>query len=303
MLGLHVKLHAAEGTAGGEGTEECPVNGSLLTCAGTLARVRDALAREAYEPGGRDKSLAHAPERAAAARLEELYPGLGRMFLAAHEFHRRAAAWAVTGGSPAFPVPPAAGVLFCGAGLPVPGEPLHARAASAAPAARFAYIDADDQVADVNEGALAGERVAVGTAWPGDPRAVLGTPACAALLDAGPASVHLVMMASRWPAGLAAAAVAGYARLLPPGSTVALSLVVPDPGEAGRRMAQDGALAGSPGYAHSQQDVAAWFTGAGMRLHPSGVQPARAFGRDWAAAYRLVPRLPGRVMAAAGLVP
>jgi hypothetical protein len=100
---------------------------------------------------------------------------------------------------------------------------------------------------------------------------------------------------------MAAEAVAGYAKLLPEGSTLVMSLVVPDPCEDGRQMMRDAGRAGGPGYCHTREDVASWFEGAGLRLREPGVAPVRAIARPWVEPYRIAPLVPGRPVGAVGI--
>lgn len=239
-------------------------------------------------------------ERDIAGELRVRYKGLGRMMEAANEWHRLMAAQAVTGlrGAPA-----AAGLVFCGAGLRPPGLPLHAYAAQVTRPVRVVYSDPGQRTADVNEEFLAAPsdgQVAVSVARSIDPAAVLGAPPVKELLGLGPVSLHLVICPSRWPPQKAPAAIAGYGRGLPSGSTLCLTVVIPDRDEDGRltpeaaEMTRAASLAGGPGYAHTAADVTAWVKGAGLEL-PQDVDLVRTF--------RVAPRVPGRVYGAVAVVP
>ena len=288
------------------------MNSLRLTDSRTAAGVRYALA------GGRKWALTR--ELEIAEYLGREYPQLGLVIEAGYAFHRRAARTAAAGGDERFPVDPAAVLVFAGAGLPAPGGPLHALAAAQSPGIRAVYSNPDARVSDICALAYGGDpAVSVVTARSLDADAVLGAAArsldpslvpeggdavTAALAALGPVSLHVVMVPSRWPPDLAPGAVARYGELLPAGSTFALSLVVPDPGERGLKMATvDAALAGGPAFAHTAQDVGEWIGKAGMALHPDDVSPARAFGRGWARAYLFAPRVPGRMFGAFAAVP
>ena len=281
------------------------MDGPPLADAGTVSGVRDALAWWPQTP-----KCAVAGEREMAAWLLSRHAKLDGIIRAGLEFHRKAALWALKGSAEA---PPAAGAVFLASGFPAPGEPpgcgpLHARASMVFPGARVVYVDADARVAEVNADAYAAEpRVSVMRERAMDPAAVLGedpvTPA-RLLLERGPVSVHAVLSPARWPPDLAPGVLAGYARLMPAGSTFCISLVVPDEDTRGGQLTEDASKAAGPAYSYTPRDVREWIEGAGMRLHPEGVRPARAWGKaSWADPYRVAPAVPGRPVTAVGIVP
>jgi hypothetical protein len=274
------------------------VNSPPLFDTGAVARVREALL------GGH---IAYDRERNVAAWLEERYPGLGEMVAASMRCHADAALQAVTGKLGA---PPAAGVIFTAAGVqpppPRPGEParrpLHAAAAEAAPRARYVYFELDEGVADTNVQLLAGDgraRVASAPSW--DPGRLLAAPQARELTRTGPVSVHVILAAARWPGDVAAQVTAEYARLLPKGSTLVMSLLVADECEAGREMMRDSGTVGSRCYCHTDDDMRGWFEGAGLRLRKPGVASVRAIARPWVEPYRIAPLIPGRPVGAVGI--
>jgi hypothetical protein len=266
---------------------------------GTVARVRDALA------GGK-RALGR--DRDVAAYFEERFPGVGKAVTVAHDFHRRAAMRAVTGQLGA---PPAAAVIFASCGLPSPAGALHASAVEAVPRIRVLYADSDPKITETNRTVLARPdpgRVAALTGRARCPQEILGSPQAAELLTQGPVSVQVILVPHRWPPDVAREAVAGYAELLPPGSTLCLSLGSPDRDpRTGKMTAQARefldlmSLAGGPAYPHFPEDVASWVEDAGMLLNRMGVADAREFGRPAPSAP--LAGLPGRVIAAAGIVP
>ena len=241
---------------------------------GTVARVVDALAGGKWALG-RDRDI--------AAYIRQRFPGAAEAVHIAHGFHRRAALWAVTQC-----IPPATGVIFASSGLPAPSGFLYSWAAQASPDARFLYVNEDPKITEIIRGALGQRepRVGAATACARCPAQVLSTPQARELLARGPVSLHIVNAAHRWPAGIARETVAGYAELLPPGSSLCLSAGSParDPatGEITPRaqeLLEVLRLAGGPVYPHRPEDVASWIKGAKLVLHPAGVTDARRFGR------------------------
>ena len=282
------------------------------TDAVTAARVRDALARRAAGPAWEAGGYAREAERGVAAYLLSRYPRLGHMILAAYEWHRARVAGSVTGWSARWPVPLAAGAVIAGAPLPPPGALLHARAAQAAPGTLFAYAAPHPFLADVMAAEAAGPsagRVQVALARAADPDAVMGSAPVREITAAGPAAVHLVLVPARWDPVTAARAVARYAELVPPGSTVSLSVITAEPGRRGAAMMGDAALAGGPGYCHRPADVERWLRDAGLVLHPAGARASRSWRAPWGDRYPAAggpagrDAVPGRVTVAAGLKP
>jgi hypothetical protein len=115
--------------------------------------------------------------------------------------------------------------------------------------------------------------------------------------------VQLQLCAQWWPAEFAAWAVAEYARLLPSGSTLALSLAVPGGGsDAGALAAANGSTAGTV-HVHTEDDVARWIAAAGLELTPVGVMDVRGRELGWAAAEFGRQRPVARMIEAVAMVP
>jgi hypothetical protein len=115
-----------------------------------------------------------------------------------------------------------------------------------------------------------GPGVAVVAADLAEPDAVLADPALREVIDLrAPVCVLACLVLHFWPAGEAAAIVSRYARLLAPGSVVAVSVLKVGDGTARERLA-----AVRPGlHDFSGPEFAALF--AGLEVVPPGVGPAR----------------------------
>lgn len=286
------------------GTTVPPVPPVPVLDAGRIARLRDVLA------GG---DLALEADRLAAASILDRWPATAALVTGANEFHRRAAAWAVKGGSL---VPPAAGVIFAACGYPLPGKAdavsgrrlrrgFHAAAQAARPGALFAYASADPVTVRWCRSLLAAPdplRVSAFLASARDPAALLGAPAVQVITDRGPVMVQLQFCCQRWPGEFAAWAVARYAELLPPGSTLALSLGIPGGAPSAPELVADLSRAGGGAFCpHGEAEVAGWITDAGLKLVPPGIADVR--GRGWATAELAALRPAARVIEAVALVP
>ncbi|HZR53628.1 MAG TPA: SAM-dependent methyltransferase [Streptosporangiaceae bacterium] len=261
-----------------------------LLDAGRIARLRDVLA------GGH---MGLAPDRQLARSILERWPGTASLVKSANDFNSRTAVWAVSGGTPEWPVPPAEGVIFAASGYPVgvktdresfralPGGGFHPGAAEQAPRALFVYADADPGAVLMSKVLLSEPeplRVSACQVPASDPAALLSTPAARVLLDRGPVMVQLQLCAMWWPPELAAWAVAEYGRLLPPGSTVALSLIVPGGASDSHEFLAAFGGAGGIVYPHTEADIAGWITAADLDLVPPGVTDVRGRELGWAAA-------------------
>jgi hypothetical protein len=266
--------------------------------AGRITRLRDVLA------GGH---LALEADRQLAAGILKRWPWVSSLVTGANEFHRRAALWAVRGGTPNFPVPAAAGVVFAAAGCPLPGG-FHADAALAAPAALFAYADVDPGAVAFGRALLApppplAVRPSAYLASARDPAALLDAPEARAITGRGPVMVQLQLCCHWWPGEFCAWTVAEYARLLPPGSTLALSLGIAGGGSGAAGLAEAIGRAGGTVHRHTEGDVAGWISGAGMKLTPAGVTDVRGRELGWAAAEFGRQRPVARVIEAVAMVP
>jgi S-adenosyl methyltransferase len=218
---------------------------------GRITRLRDVLA------GG---YLALEPDRRLAASIRERWPRTADLVRDANDFHRRAAEWAVRGGTPGFPVSPAAGVIFAACGYPLPGG-FHAAAQAARPDALFAYADPDPAAIMYNLARLHSPDPGHVSAIPGSARdraGLLSAGHAVAMMTRGPVMVQLQLCAQWWPAEFCAWAVCEYARLLPPGSTLALSLGVPGGARGTAEFTRDIGRAGGRMYGHTEDDVAGW---------------------------------------------
>lgn len=218
-------------------------------------------------------------DRAAAGELLKRWPRSGQGVTHAYAFHRHAAGEAVTASVPA------AGVIFAAAGYPpadrriaAADRPLHSLAARAAPGTVFGYADSDPKVTAVTRGVLAAASRGAVSAWTAGeavPEEVLGSPAAARML-ARPAHVGLVLCAHYWAPCDVQAVVTGYARLLPPGSTLALSMPAADPDwpDTQEWVKACSRAIGRQVYLHTPADLSRWIADAGMGLHPWGIRDA-----------------------------
>ena len=257
-----------------------------------IACLRDALA---------DGHWSYRENRELAAQILDRWPGTAALVKGANGFHGRAAAWAVSGGTPEFRVVPAAGVIFAASGFPL-RDGFHGAAQAAAPAALFAYAEADAEAAVISRELLAGSdpgRVCAYQASACDPAGLLGAGEARGILARGPVMVQLQLCAQWWPGKFAAWAVAEYARLLPPGSSLALSLVIPGGGDGAAGFMADVGRAAGRIYSRGAAEVARWVKAADMELVPPGVADVRGRDLGWAAAefgrQRTVARVVGAV--------
>lgn len=264
--------------------------------AGRIGRLRDVLA------GGH---LALEADRRLAAPILERWPRTASVVKSANEFHRRAACWAVTGGSPDFPVPPAAGVIFAASGYPVGGG-FHAAAAIARPDALFAYAEVDAVAISFSRALLAAPdpvRVSVYAGSARDPARLLAATQAKAILNRGPVMVQLQLCAQWWPSAFCEWAVAEYARLLPSGSSLALSLGIAGGGSGADGLAAAIGSAVGTVHVHTEDEVAGWVSAADLELTPAGVTDVRGRELGWAAAEFGRQRPVARVIEAVAMVP
>jgi S-adenosyl methyltransferase len=261
----------------------------MRDCEATAARLRDALLGGG-ENFRRDQAL--------AAAVEGIAPGTGRLIRAALAFHAHAAEEAVTDGG-------ATGVVFARGGYPPPPPDLlpHQRASELSPRARYLYAPDNCVIAAVTRRALmllGDSRAGVAEVPASDPEAVIGAAAEHGL--GGRLSVHLILAAQCYPPQLAAEVVAGYAKRLPAGSSLVLSLrsfsASPE-GEALMAVLEAGGL---PVWAHAPQDVAGWLAGGGMEVTAGTADVRLLAGGRWAGG-RLAVAAAGPVIGAAARVP
>jgi SAM-dependent methyltransferase len=185
-----------------------------------------------------------------------------------------------------------------GAGLPT-GRPVHRTAREINPGARVAYVD-NDRLAVSHAGTLLAtdDGVAAVLADLTEPAAVLAHPDLLAVIDPEkPACVLLTLVLHFMDADAAREIVAGYVRLLAPGSVIAISVIRNDDDTAWRR-AKTAYTAGQL-YNHAPLVVASFL--AGTEMIPPGVALAHAW-RGGMPAYGLMPDGPAYVLAAVGRV-
>ena len=210
----------------------------------------------------------HTPaDEAAAAELEQICPAVRQMAADSRLFGARVTGWAASELR-------ISQFLDLGAGAS-PGPPAAQVARSVRPGAKVAYIDNDpeaaDWLADVMPGG-SGEGIAVACTDLGRPAEVLSHPALAGVIDAtAPVAVLFGLVLHFWPPEDAAAIVAGYARLLAPGSVVAVSVPRVDDDLMWRRLA---AVYPVPAWNFTPAEVLAAFEG--LELVNPGVGAAFA---------------------------
>lgn len=243
-----------------------------------IARLTSALAGGDYH---------YATDRELARQVKARFPGICEHLAAARRFHGAAALRAVTRGQ-------ARGILVMGAGYPCRPDP-HEAPLGAVPAVRAVYADPDEAVTAVNRVRLGGPRVSACQGVARDPAGTLAVPEVAALPR--PLCVIVRMCLQYWPPDAAAAITAAWARLLPPGSFLAVSLVVPSPEAAGwlTAMLRD---AGIRLWRHEPADLAGWLDRAGLELTAPGVVDVRAWpDRAWADSH-FAGLAPGQIVGA-----
>lgn len=192
-------------------------------------------------------------DRARAAALEEIAPGCGDLIRDARAWHQRAARWSLGLGC--------GGGIVCGAGYPAAPE-THRSASGRLLHGRWVLCDPDAGVTVANRWGPGQDPSGQVSAIQGsavDPGDILGRAEVRALTP--PLSAHSQMGAQFWADGQAADAVAGWGRLLPPGSVFCLSLWLADLSTPeGREFT---AAFGEHVQPHGESDVRRWFREAG----------------------------------------
>lgn len=224
------------------------------------ARVVNAL------DGGRDN---YAADREEAQRLLEICPQLATIMRENRAFLGRAVTWAAGQGVRQF--------ADLGAGLPA-APAVHEVAQEADPAARVAYVDHDPLAVSHLRALYRAEGTAVLQADLTGPDAVLGDPALKTVIDlAQPVCVILGLVLGFLPARRAREVVAGYARLIAPGSVVVLSSL---------RFSDEGvwkdaraAFTAAPLRNHSPGQARRFL--AGLELVPPGLTAAQGWRGGW----------------------
>jgi O-methyltransferase involved in polyketide biosynthesis len=215
--------------------------------------------------GGKD----HFPaDRAEADVMLEIYPPLAEMVQENRAFLAEAVTWAANQGIGQF--------LDLGAGLPATPA-VHQTARAVLPAARVAYIDTDPMVLSHVRALLAAPGVAAVAADLCDPAVVLADPELRAVIDpAQPVCVVLGAVLHFLDAGTARAVIAGYARLIAPGSCLVISCASFDDEALVKRLAAE--YTAGQFVNHAREDVVSFF--AGLELVGPGVSEAQTW-RAW----------------------
>jgi O-methyltransferase involved in polyketide biosynthesis len=250
-----------------------------------VARVYDCLL------GGSDNFAA---DRKQAARLTEVDPSLPFAVRQNRAFINRVVSWAAGRGIAQF--------LDLGAGLPT-HPAVHEAARKVIASARVLYVDNDPVVVLHAESLLAGPRgVAAVRADLTKPELVMSPQTLADHLDpAQPLCVLIAAVLHFMSADAARALIAGYARLLPPGSVLAASVFGSDDPQVAEQ-AREAYTATRTTYTHSRQDLASFLTGAGLELVEPGVVVAQAWHSDEPDPGLAAPG-PLHVLAAVGSLP
>jgi O-methyltransferase involved in polyketide biosynthesis len=248
-----------------------------------VARVYDCLL------GGKDNFAA---DRVQAARLVGFDPSLPSLVRQNREFVNRVVTWAAGRGVCQF--------LDLGAGLPT-HPAVHEAAREVIASARVVYVDSDPVVVLHAQSLLAGpDGVTAVRADLTRPERVMSRQVLGDLLDpAEPMCVLIAAVLHFMSAEAARDLVSGYARLLPPGSVLAVSVFGSDDPEVAQQARQ--AYTATRTYTHSREDVASFLAGAGLELVEPGVVPAHAW-RGGMPDPGLTVTGPLRVLAAVGIL-
>jgi len=184
-------------------------------------------------------------------------------------FVTQAVSWAARQGIAQF--------IDLGAGLPA-SPAVHQVARKAMPTARVAYVDIDPVVLSHARALLAtSDGVAAVAADLRDPRTVLADRELRAVIDpARPVCVLLGAVLHFMDAAVARAVTMGYARLIPPGSYLVISVACHDDEGLGKQLAQE--YTAAAWHNHTPADVTSFF--AGLELVGPGVTEAQTW-RAW----------------------
>ena len=224
----------------------------LDTSKPNIARVYD------YWLGGKTNFRA---DREHADMLLKVRPGLRWLARQNRFFLARAATWLVAEeGVRQF--------LDIGSGLPA-AQNTHQIAQAADPACQVVYADNDPVVVGHARALLAdGRNVAAVTGDAADPASILADPAVTRLIRASePCAVILAMVLHFTDASTARRIVAGFTRLIAPGSYLVISV-----GSGDHRLASQYPAATL--YNHSHDDVGSFFDGLEI-IDPPGIVDAR----------------------------
>jgi len=239
-----------KGTTGTHPRKRTHVRDIIDATRPNVARVYDCLA------GGK---AAFAVDRALAREMEAMHPPLRALVAANRAFLARAVIWAARQGISQF--------VDLGAGLPS-AKPLHQAAREADPSARYCYVDNDPLCGAHARILLAADGVGVAETDLTDPGGVLAHPDLLAVVSPRlPVLVLLGCVLNALPAGEAAEVVAGYTRLLAPGSVIAISALRIDDKVLWKQL-HDTYTAG-PLHNHGREDIATWL--GGLDVVPPGI--------------------------------
>jgi O-methyltransferase involved in polyketide biosynthesis len=246
-----------------------------------VARVYDCLL------GGKDNFAA---DRMQAAKLTEIDPSLPGLVRQNRAFVNRVVTWAARRGIGQF--------LDLGAGLPT-HPAVHEAAREAIASARVVYVDSDPVAVLHAQSLLANpDGVAAVRADLTRPELVMSRQTLGGVIDsAEPICVLLAAVLHFMSADAARDLIVRYARLLPLGSVLAVSVFGSDDPQVAERARQ--AYTATRTYTHSREDVASFLTDAGLDLVEPGVVVAHAWRGDMPDAGLSVTG-PLRVLAAVG---
>ena len=241
-----------------------------------------------------------AADRLVGDAIRRRFPAVPDHVEAARKFHLRAARWCADDGISRF--------IAAGVATWLPGHPnVHDAAREADPGAEVVYVHRGLEALARARALLAGPGVRFVRAKTDRPDELLSAAPVAAMIAEGkPVCVMLGMTLHFSAPREALSQVASYARALPPGSAVAVSVALPDNSpEAAELLAM---FTPAPVCRHTAEDVAGWLEdaepdGAGLVLVPPGVCDVRLVpGRGWAEG-KLEARAPGYVVGALALKP
>lgn len=224
--------------------------------------------------------MAFDADRAAAKRIEAVVPGAAALARRSRQFLEHAVTWAVRQGIIQF--------LDLGAGIPTRAEarlprgrvvrvrPVHEIAREIAPHARTVYVDNDAVAVTQSMALLGGPGVAVVNADLCDPETVLAIPELREVIDLSrPVCVIFSCILHYFPPQTARGIITEYARLVVPGSYVAVSAITSEPATLAQLRAK--AAGKHPVQVNSFTPDAILALFEGLELVDPGVVPARAW--------------------------
>ena len=218
-----------------------------------------------------------AADEATAAEIEEILPEIRQMAVNSRLFTARAVAWAAAEGVQQF--------VDLGAGL-APGPSVHGVARSVRTDARMAYVDCDSEVTDCLADTMPdGDGIAVVNADLRHPAAVMSDPGLLKVIDPGqPCCVILSLILHFMPERRAREVVAGYARLIAPGSYVVISCGRCEDETLWKQLSE--VYTAADLYNHSPAEVEGFLAGLGL------VPPGLIAAQNWRGGWHDVPVTP-----------